>query len=305
MRREARPCLSHVGEQAISEYESCLRSLTDLSPVTLRNYLSDLRQFVAWYESGNCESGLDFLPQGVSTPILTGYRRYLQENLQLKPASVNRYLVTLKGYFSWAKSTGKININPAAVVKLIPQVKSPPRHLSDLEESSLVAAVNNYGSLRDRTIIVLMLHTGLRASEICKLKPEHLHLRKRSGRVEVYGKRNKYREIPLNLTARKVLEEYLLTISLNSTYLFASHKTRRALTTRALGYLVSKYARLAGLEPISPHDLRHRFGYRLAEVVPLHRLAQIMGHDSLDTTMVYVRGTRGDLQKDVEKIAWS
>jgi integrase/recombinase XerD len=51
-------------------------------------------------------------------------------------------------------------------------------------------------------------------------------------------------------------------------------------------------------------DLRHRFGYRMAETVPLHRLAQIMGHDSLDTTMVYVGGTSEDLQRDVEQIAW-
>jgi integrase len=58
------------------------------------------------------------------------------------------------------------------------------------------------------------------------------------------------------------------------------------------------------LPDVSPHDLRHRFGYRMAEVVPLHRLAQIMGHDSLDTTMIYIRGTQRNLQKEVEKIAW-
>ncbi len=68
-----------------------------------------------------------------------------------------------------------------------------------------------------------------------------------------------------------------------------------------MGYLVGKYARIAGVEDVSPHDLRHRFGYRMAETVPLHRLAQIMGHDSLDTTMVYVRGTSEDLQRDVEQ----
>jgi integrase/recombinase XerD len=43
----------------------------------------------------------------------------------------------------------------------------------------------------------------------------------------------------------------------------------------------------------------------MAEVVPLHRLAQIMGHDSLDTTMTYIRATRSDLQNEVEKIAWA
>ncbi len=63
--------------------------------------------------------------------------------------------------------------------------------------------------------------------------------------------------------------------------------------------------RRARLADVSPHDLRHRFGYRMAESVPLHRMAQIMGHDSLDTTMIYVRATAGDLQREVEEIAWA
>ncbi len=42
----------------------------------------------------------------------------------------------------------------------------------------------------------------------------------------------------------------------------------------------------------------------MAAMVPLHRLAQIMGNDSLDTTMIYVQGTKHDLQQEVEKIAW-
>jgi integrase/recombinase XerC len=77
------------------------------------------------------------------------------------------------------------------------------------------------------------------------------------------------------------------------------------LTERALGYLITKYAELAKVADVSPHDLRHRFGYRMAAMVPLHRLAQIMGHDSLDTTMIYVQGTKQDLQQEVEKIAWA
>ncbi|KAB8139589.1 tyrosine-type recombinase/integrase, partial [Chloroflexia bacterium SDU3-3] len=61
----------------------------------------------------------------------------------------------------------------------------------------------------------------------------------------------------------------------------------------------------ARLNAVHPHDLRHRFGYQMAARVPLHRLAQIMGHDSLDTTLLYVRGTAHDLQADVETIAWA
>ncbi len=51
--------------------------------------------------------------------------------------------------------------------------------------------------------------------------------------------------------------------------------------------------------------LRHHFGYQIAESVPLHRLAQIMGHDSLDTTKLYIQGTRHNLQQAVETIAWT
>ncbi len=66
-----------------------------------------------------------------------------------------------------------------------------------------------------------------------------------------------------------------------------------------------KYATCAKLPDVSPHDLRHRFGYRMAESVPLHRLAQIMGHESLDTTKLYIQGTKHDLQQAVETIAWT
>ena len=51
--------------------------------------------------------------------------------------------------------------------------------------------------------------------------------------------------------------------------------------------------------------VRHRFGYRMAESVPLHRLAHIMGHDSLDTTTLYTQGTKHDVQQAVETIAWT
>ena len=61
----------------------------------------------------------------------------------------------------------------------------------------------------------------------------------------------------------------------------------------------------ADLAEVSPHDLRHRFGYRMAKVVPLYRLAQIMGHDSLDSTLLYIQATKQDLQHDVEKIVWT
>ena len=185
------------------------------------------------------------------------------------------------------------------------QEESAPRHLDDQEEQALVAVVTKVGTLRDRVLIVLLLHTGLRARELCHLRCDQVKLGKRSGLLEIIGKRNKYREVPLNATTRNMLEEYLPSLPSDTVFLFPSAKTKQALSERALGYLIKKYAHAAKLPDVSPHDLRHRFGYRMLESVPHHRLAQIMGHDSLDTTRVYVQGTKHNLQLAVETIAWT
>ena len=306
MKRKAQPTLSEAGQKAIDQYRQVLRQLEDLSPVTIRNYLSDLHQFIAWCEEGFHEEQEDrfFAPHVIAPSLLIRYREYLQTTLSLKPSTVNRSLMSLKRYFAWTRKTQLIQTDPARLIKFVPKEASPPRHLSDREEEALISAVNTIGTLRDQAIITLLLHTGLRAQELCTLTRQQIHLGKRDGTLRIMGKRKKVREVPLNTTARSVLNHYLQTLPQECQYLFPSEKTQKALTGRALGYLITKYAIQAQVADVSPHDLRHRFGYRMAEVVPLHRLAQIMGHDSLDTTMLYIRGTKQDLQQDVEKIAW-
>jgi integrase/recombinase XerC len=307
-KRAAQPPLSGGGQAALAQYAAALQEREDIRPVTLRNYLSDLRQFAAWYEATSAagsEGGSAFGPPEITTPTITRYRDYLQQNCALKPASVNRALISIKRYCAWAVGVGLVGRDPAQGVKLVGQEEPGLHQLSDKEEARLVKEVTANGSLRDRTLIVLMLHTGLRVHEVCQLQRGDLTLHQRSGSIRVQGKRNKYREVPLNSTARQALEEYLVVLPAERTYLFPSEKTGQALSERGLGYVIKKYARAANLPRLRPHDLRHRFGYRMAQVVPLHRLAQIMGHDSLDTTMIYTKSTKADLQQAVEKIAWA
>ncbi len=314
-KRAAKPDLSGSAEGEVRRYETYLRDEQDLASDTVRNYLSDLRQFAAFCEVTWAEGEEEteaFGPANVTTPAITLYRSHLKNALNLKPATINRHLVSVKRYFGWAADEGLVARDPARPVKLVPRVVPPPRHLSDKEEAALVAAVERYGSLRDRTLIILGLHTGLRSEELCGLGPLHVKVAKRSGRLEVWGKRGKYREVPLNSTARATLSEWMAELPEGAPCLFPSRKRAsdgdgelKPITDRALGYVVAKYAALAKVEDVSPHDLRHRFGYEMAKRVPLHRLAQIMGHDSLDTTMVYVRGTQGDLQRAVEERAWA
>jgi integrase/recombinase XerD len=310
-KRAKRPMLSETGEQVLAGYERRLRTEEDLTAATIRNYLSDLRHFAAWCESiwqQGREEEPSFTPGAVTTPTLTDYRSYLQQVLHLKPNSVNRSLISLKRYFAWSLVTGQVKHDPAKVVKLVGEEISSPRHLDDQEEQALLAAVTEMGSLRDRAIIALMLHTGLRTRELCTLTRTQVRLGKRSGTITVCGKRNKYREIPLNTTARAALLAYdpsLHKPQSSPTPLFLSEKRHTQLTERGLGYVIKKYAERAKVNDVSPHDLRHRFGYRMAQSVPLHRLAQLMGHDSLDTTMIYAQGTSNDLQRAVETIAWT
>jgi integrase/recombinase XerD len=241
MKRPAIPALSEEGQQALDAYTAALREHTDTSPATVRNYRSDLRQFIAWCErtwAAGQEHAPVFTPTALTTPLITRYRSYLQHTQHLKPTSVNRALVSINRYVAWAVETGQLGRNVAAPAKLIPIEDSAPRHLDDTEEG------------------------------------------RRSGFLCVYGKRNKYREVPLNATARPALTAYLPELADTESYLFPPTKTDQALSERALGHLIKKNATLARLSDVSPHDLRHRFGYRMAETVPLHRLAQMMGHDA-------------------------
>jgi len=308
MKRSSHPPLSDSGEAALATYTRYLVDEQDVSTGTRRSYVSELRQFAAWCEarwSDDDDAPVPFTPQHITTPLLTQYRSYLQTVRHLQPTTINRILIGLKRYCAWVAEVGLLERDPARVVKLIPQTKGVPRHVSDTEEHALVAAVTKHGSLRDQTIITMLLHTGLRAHELCGLHFRDVTVAKRSGVLRVRGKRNKYREVPLNSTMREALTLYLATIAPDAPALFCSQKTGEMLTERALGYLIAKYAGLAKVTDVSPHDLRHRFGYRMAATVPLHRLAQLMGHDSLDTTLIYVQGTKQDLQQEVEKIAWA
>ncbi len=293
-KRASRPVLSGIGEHVLAQYEQWLCVEEDLSSATIRNYLSDLRQFMAWRESiwqQGREESRSFTPEEVASLTLTHYRTYLQA-LQLKPNSINRSLISLKRCFAWLITTRQLTCDPAKVVKLVGEEATLPRHLDDQEVQALVAAVKKNGSAR----------------EICTLTRSQVRLRKRSGNITVHGKRNKYREVPLNATARVTFEAYdhlhTKPHALDATPIFRSEKRHARLTERGLGYLVKKYAEQAKLRDVSPHDLHHRFGYLNAASFPLHQLAQLMGHDSLDTTKMYVQGTKAELQRDIEKFAW-
>src|SRR5713226_4360131 len=148
VKRAAQPSLSAAGEAALEPYLAHMHAEQDLSVASRRNYASDLRQFAAWCESSwgdGQDDARPFAPTAISTPTVTTYRSYLQTVLNLRPATINRHLVSLKRYCGWAVDAGLLARDPARVVNLIPRTPLPPRHLTDQEEEALVAAVSQHG----------------------------------------------------------------------------------------------------------------------------------------------------------------
>jgi Phage integrase family len=228
------------------------------------------------------------------------YEQALREQDNLIPASIRKYLSDLRHFIAWYEACAAerapdtlVNSRFDLLAITTPTLNRYRTYFQTVQRQK-PASVN-------RSPVSLKRY----CSWAIQLRYDQVRLDKRSGLLEVIGKRNTYREVPLNATASKVLKEYLPTLPADVVIAFPSAKRKKPLSERALGYIVKKYASVAKLPDVSPHDLRHRFGYRMAESVPLHRQVQIMGHDSLDTTKLYIQGTRHDVQQAVETIAWT
>lgn len=268
----------------------------DSSVNTISAYLSDLKKFAEWYRQ--TEGSYPDM-RSVGPLDLAEFKRHLVGKNQ-KPATVNRAITALSVFFGWLGVP-----NPAEGIKLLPEVKSAPRALSRKELLSLIRAVQSSGSIRDVAVVTLLLHTGVRVSELCALTLEDVVMRERSGRIVVRsGKGNKRREVPLNSTARSAVTEWLKIRGDAPGALFTGRKGS-SLTPRAVEYLLKKYSSKAGLENVTPHVFRHTFCKSLVDAgEPLDRVATLAGHENLNTTAKYTKATGRDLQKAVEKLAW-
>jgi len=145
----------------------------------------------------------------------------------------------------------------------------------------------------------------LRVSEVANLKVGDVRISPRKGSVTVRGgKGSKFRTVPLNVDARKAIQAYLgERPEVDGDHLFMGQRGR-PLRPSGIRYLVRRYARDARLDEVTPHTLRHTFGKNLVDAgVPLDRVAQLLGHESVDTTRIYTMPSEQDLQREVEKVA--
>jgi len=274
----------------------------DRSEQTIKSYSSDLKLFAEWFYETNSE---ELTPQSITPIDLREYKRYVLEDRGFKPATVNRRLASISAFCKWTQEQGLVDANPCDEISIVPEVRTAPKWLTKREQYALIRAVQKANRSRDETLIMLMLHTGLRVSEVSNLRMADISISARKGEVAVRaGKGEKFRTVPLNLNVRNALQAYLsVRPSVDHDYLFVGQKEER-LRSPGIYYLIKKYAYDARIEAISPHTLRHTFGKNLVDGgVPLDRVATLLGHESLNTTRIYTTPSASDLQEAVERIA--
>ena len=150
----------------------------------------------------------------------------------------------------------------------------------------------------------MLYHTGLRAGEMASLLLSDITLGERSGQVMVRrGKGNKARRVPLNAEARAVIRDYLQIRPSCEILNFLIGQRGEPLSAHAIYDVVVKYGRLAGLDEVSPHTLRHTFARALLVAgTPINDVADLLGHSSLDTTRIYTKASKSDLAAVVARL---
>jgi integrase/recombinase XerC len=159
---------------------------------------------------------------------------------------------------------------------------------------------------RNYALLELLLETGLRVGEAARLVIADCDMKDRSGLVRVHGKGEKEREVPLNASARRALTLYLKTRedSESEEPLFLSERGGGAMSLRTMQATIQKLARRSKITriPVSGHTCRHSFALAFLRRNPgkLFELAMLLGHESLDTTVAYLRTSAEDLAQAVE-----
>ena len=180
------------------------------------------------------------------------------------------------------------------------EIEQAPKAMSKQEQDRFVRAVERGKSPRDIALVGLMLYAGLRVGEAIRVKIDNIEISERKGKISVFGKGMKHREIPLGLDARNMIRGWLPHVP--GEWVFPGQNGGH-ISARAVQQMIKKYAWQAKIDPesVTPHVLRHTFATRLLRAgKDLVIVAALLGHERLDTTAKYTLPSYEEMERAVE-----
>ncbi|MGI8476300.1 MAG: tyrosine-type recombinase/integrase [Thermomicrobiales bacterium] len=281
-------------ETALSAYVRTLEG-RNRSSATILAYRTDIGQFIAWLRETNLTIET---PDDVERLDVTEYLAHLASR-GLSGVSRARKLAAIREYFKYSKIEGLIDASPVEGIDTPKTEKRGRNYLSPEEYSRLrVAAGTN---TRDYCILMTVLQTGVRVSELCALRLDDVDLDNKTLHVRL-GKGMSARTIDLEKKGVQSIKSWLKVRQKVADDRLFLNRDEEPLGERGVQKLLAKYCALAGItKRISPHSLRHTFASHKAEAgVSPFQLQQWLGHSSLDTTQIYVHLTRKSAKKVME-----
>lgn len=263
----------------IVEFERHLRG-TNLAENTVKSYLFAVRQFYERYDSVTKRS----LKEHKAWLI----EQYKPKTVNLRIRAINCYLESI-GKSAWALSS--VKVQQKAFLENV---------ISEADYTYFKNCLKRDGNLLWYFVIRFLAATGARVSELVQIKVEHIKL----GHLDLYSKGGKLRRIYIPKALQAEALVWLEEIHRDSGFIFLNRFGER-ITTRGISGQLKKLAVQYGIDPavVYPHSFRHRFAKSFLErCSDIAFLADLMGHESIETTRIYLRKTATEQRVLVDNI---
>lgn len=260
-------------------FEAHLRK-SNLSENTITSYLWTVNYYLAHYND-------------VSKENLLAYKGYLLE--LFKPKTVNLRIQAINKYLEYLKKE-RLQLK---FVK-VQQKNFLENVISNADYMFLKNSLRRDGNMEWYFVVWYLAATGARVSELVQIKVEHVQV----GYFDLYTKGGKLRRLYIPKKLRTETIEWLEVTKKTSGFLFLNRFGER-ITTRGISQQLKNYAEKYGLNTkvVYPHSFRHRYAKNFLEKYnDIALLADLMGHESIETTRIYLRRTASEQQALVDKI---
>lgn len=267
--------------------------------LTVKNYERDIIQFFNYLDIKATEFELQNIDYG---SIRSWIVILIEEGISNR--TVNRKIASLKAFFKFLVKVQIIESSPLLLHKKLKEPKKAQVPFSINEIENVLDQYYNHDdfeSLRNYLIILLLYTTGIRRSELINLKEIDIDFENNT--LKVLGKRNKERYVPLLNSVKEVLINYLELKSkrypsYSNEYVFITKKGVKVYETLVYRVVNSYFSKASSKLKKSPHILRHSFAtHLLNEGADLNSVKDLLGHSSLASTQVYTHNSIAELKK--------